>query len=151
MLEVVERDQHVGEHQRHVGQAEHVGVRLAERLDRAHAVVAEEADRAAGERRAVGERRLAVLGDLGGGDRVRVAAVGEAPAHDLARLDADERPAPDALALLGRLEQERRAGAAQLQERGDRRLGVRDEGLGDRDDVVVSGDGHRVPARGRRG
>ena len=99
-------DEHVGEHQRHVGQAELVGVGLAERLDRAHAVVAEEADRAAGERRAVGERRLAVLGDLGGGDRVRVAAVGEAPAHDLARLDADERPAADALALLGRLEQE---------------------------------------------
>ena len=93
VLEVVERDQHVGEHQRHVRQAEHVGVGLGQRLDRADAVVAEEPDRAAGERRAVGERRLAVLGDLGGGDGVGVAAVGEAPAHDLARLDADERVA----------------------------------------------------------
>ena len=78
MLEVVEDDEHVGEHQRHVGQAEHVRVGLAERLDGAHEVVAEEADRAAGERRPVGERRLAVLGDLGGGDRVGVAAVAEA-------------------------------------------------------------------------
>ena len=59
MLEVVEDDEHVGEHQRHVGQPERVGVGLAERLDGAHEVVAEEADRAAGERRQVGQRRLA--------------------------------------------------------------------------------------------
>ena len=74
VLEVVEDDEHVGEHQRHVGQAELVGVRLAERLDGAHEVVAEEADRAAGERRQVGQRRLALARDLGGGERVRVAA-----------------------------------------------------------------------------
>ena len=60
MLEVVEDDEHVGEHQRHVRQPEHVGVRLAERLDGADEVVAEVADRAAGERRQVGQRRLAV-------------------------------------------------------------------------------------------
>ena len=54
-----------------------------------------------------------------------------------ARLVADERPAADALALLGGLEQERRAGAAQLQERGDGRLAVLDERLADRDEVVA--------------
>ncbi len=53
MLEVIEDHQHVGQHQRHVRQPEQVGVRLAERLDGAHEVVAEEADRAAGERRRV--------------------------------------------------------------------------------------------------
>ena len=77
VLEVVERDQHVGEHQRHVGQPDRVGVRLAQRLDRAHAVVAEEADRAARERRQAGQRRLAVARDLGGGERVGIAAVGQ--------------------------------------------------------------------------
>ena len=57
VLEVVEDDEHVGEHQRHVGQPERVRAGLAERLDRAHEVVAEEADRAAGER-----RRVAAIG-----------------------------------------------------------------------------------------
>ena len=51
VAQVVEDEQHVGDHQRHVGQPERVGVGLAERLDRAHQVVAEEADGAAGERR----------------------------------------------------------------------------------------------------
>ena len=61
------------------------GFGVAERLDRAHAVVAEEADRAAGERRQAGQRRLAVALDLGGGERVRVAAVGQRPAQRRAR------------------------------------------------------------------
>ena len=60
VLEVVEHDERVGEHQREVGQAERIGVRLAERLDRAHEVVGEEPDRAAGERRQV--RRAAPRG-----------------------------------------------------------------------------------------
>ena len=51
VAEVVEDEQHVGDHQRHVGQPERVGIRLAERLDRADQVVAEEADGAAGEGR----------------------------------------------------------------------------------------------------
>ena len=80
---MVEGDDHVGEHQRHVRQPEHVRVGLGQALDGAHAVEAEEADGAAGERRQAGDRRLAVLGDgLGAGERVRVAAVGQAPAHD---------------------------------------------------------------------
>ncbi len=52
VLEVVEGDQRVGQHQRHVGQADGIGVGVAQRLDRAHEVVAEVADRAAGERAA---------------------------------------------------------------------------------------------------
>ena len=83
VLEVVEGDEHVGEHQRHVGQAERVGVRLAERLDGAHEVVAEEADRAAGERRQA--RRAAPGG--GARPRRRRARTGRRrrpsdPAHD---------------------------------------------------------------------
>ena len=122
MLEVVEDDQHVGEHQRHVGQAERRrGWARRACLDRAHEVVAEVADRAAGERR---QRRATAPGvnarDLLGRERVGVAAVAQRPAQHLARAHADERVAPDALALLGRLEQERRelrVAAAQLQER----------------------------------
>ena len=137
MLEVVERDERVGQHQREVGQPDRVLVRRPERLDRAHAVVAEEADRPAGERRQVRQRRLALALHLGGGERVRVAAVGQAPAHDAARAVADERPAADALALLGGLEQEGRAGAAQLQERRDRRLAVLEERVAHRHEVVL--------------
>src|SRR5207248_2897261 len=87
-----------------------------------------------------------------------------------ARLHAEERPAPEALPLLRRLEQERRPLASQSQVGGYRRLGVADEGVPEghhavlarelahlleaRLDVYVSGDGHsaprtRPPARGR--
>ena len=52
----------VGDHQRHVGQPERVGVGLAERLDRADQVVAEEADGAAGERRQALDRGGPVAG-----------------------------------------------------------------------------------------
>ena len=88
------------------------GFGLAERLDGAHEVVAEEADRAARERRHVGQRRLRVALDLRLGDRVRIAAVAQRPAQHLARAHADERVAAHALALLGRFEQERRASPA---------------------------------------
>ena len=107
VLEVVEHDQRVGQHQRQVGHADRVGVRLAERLDGAHEVVGEHADRAAGERRQVRERRGVEAVELRGGERVRVAGIAERPAQHLARAEADERVAPDA-ALVGRLEQERR-------------------------------------------
>ena len=143
VLEVVEHDEHVGEHQRHVGQAEHVRVRVAEGLDGADEVVAEVADRATGERREIGQRRLPVAADLARGDPVRVALVAERPAHDGPRAHADERVAPDALALLGGLQQERgrlRLGPAQLEERGDRGLAVVDEGVADGDEVVVAGE-----------
>jgi hypothetical protein len=168
---VVEDHEHVGEHQRHVRQADGVGVGLAERLDGAHEVVAEEAHRSAGERRRVGERGLAERTDLLLGQRVWVAAVAQRPAHDLARAHADEAEAPDALALLGRLQQEGRelrVAAAQLQERADRRLEVVDEAVAQGDEVVlarqgadlvearlhaqrgrISGDGHSAPFRRR--
>ena len=68
---VVEGHQHVGDHQRHVGEADRVGVRLAERLDGADQVVAEEADGAAGER-----RQLLRLRDLETGEVVRHRRVG---------------------------------------------------------------------------
>ena len=67
-----------------------------------------------------GDLRLAHLGHGVVRERVRVSPVGQAPAQDALRAPADERPAADLLALLGGLEQERRAVAAQLQERGDR-------------------------------
>ena len=141
MLEVVEHDEHVGQHQRHVRQADGVGVGLAERLDGAHQVVGEEAHGAARERWRVGERRLAEGADLLFGQRVRVAAVAQRPAHDLARAHPDEAEAPDALALLGGLQQERgelRVTPAQLQKGADRRLEIVDEGVAQRDEVVLA-------------
>ncbi len=101
MLEVVEDDESVGEHQGHVGQPERVGAGLAEGLDGAHEVVAEVADRAAGERTEVGQRELAVARDRGGRERIRVTAVGERPAQRRAGCDADEGVASDALSLVG--------------------------------------------------
>jgi hypothetical protein len=53
VAQVVEDEQHVGHQQRHVREPQRVRVRLAERLHRAHQVVAEEADRAAREGRQV--------------------------------------------------------------------------------------------------
>ena len=141
VLEVVEDHEHVGEHQRHVRQPDGVGVGIAQRLDRAHEVVGEEAHRAAGERRRLGERRLAEGGDLRGGQRVGVAVVAQRPAHDLARAHADEAEAPDALALLGGLQQEGgelRIAPAQLQEGAHRRLEVVDEAVAQGDEVVLA-------------
>ena len=138
MAQVVEGDDHVGEHQRHVGQADHVRVGLREALDGAHAVEAEEADGAAAERRQAGDLGLAVRRDRLAGDRVRVSAVVEAPADHVLRAPADERPAADLLALLGGLEQEGGTVAAQLQEGRDGRLAVLDEAVGDRDEVVIA-------------
>ena len=71
VLEVVEGHERVREHQRQVGEADRVRVGLGEPLDRAHAVVAEEAHGAARERRQAGQRRLAVAGDGLRGERVR--------------------------------------------------------------------------------
>jgi hypothetical protein len=83
-----------------------------------------------------------VTRDLVGRQRVRVGGlVAQRPAHDLARAHADEAVAPHLLAALGGLEQERRVlrlTAAQLQERRDRCLGVVDEGVAQRDEVVVA-------------
>ena len=96
VLEVVEDDQRVREHQRHVWQPQWIhSRRIAERLDRAHQVVTEEADGAADERRptrrraqprpcgpqrscpGVAQRRLAEAGDMLGRQRVGVTAIGQ--------------------------------------------------------------------------
>ena len=111
------------------------------------------------------------LPDLGHGvvgDRVRVSSVLQAPAQHALGAPADERPAPDALALLSRLQQEGGPVAAQLEEGGHRRLAVLDERVRDGDQVVVAGelagcvearpdlerfmhDGQRAPPRRPRG
>ena len=123
-------------------------------LDGAHQVVAEIADRAAGEGRQVRQRRLAVAAGLVLGQGVRVARVAQRPAHHLAGVHADEAVAPDPLALLGGLQQEGgRAirgvgGAAQLQEGRDGRLEVVDEAVAQRDQVVRAG--HRPHVGERR-
>ncbi len=152
MLEVIEDDEDVRQHQRHVRQADGIGVRIAERLDGPHEVIAEEPHGAAGEGRHLGPRRLAKGACLVGGELVRVGRiVAERPAHDLARSHADERVAPELLAALGGLQQERRElglAAAELQERRDRRLGVVDEAVAQRDEVVVGGElAHLLEAR----
>jgi hypothetical protein len=153
---VVERNERLGDDQRHVRETDRVRVRLGERLNRADEVVAEEADRAAGERRqavdrgdrvtveVLADRRVGVghpprrgrggigfglLGELTGG-----------PAEHRARPKADERVAPEP-PLLRRLEQERGAAClAELEEGGDRRLAVVDERGPDRDRVGARGE-----------
>jgi hypothetical protein len=103
-----------------------------------HEVVGEEAHGAARERGQAGQRGLAVALHLGGGQGVGVPPVPFRPRDDLARAEADEGVAPDALALLGRLQQERGSVLAQLEEGGDRRLAVVDEGVAQRDQVVLA-------------
>ncbi len=151
VLEVIEHDQHVAEHQRHVRQAQRVGVRLAERLDGPHEVVREEPDGTAGERRQIGQRRLRPAPDLRGGQRIRVARVAERPAQHRPRPDPDEAVAPDALPLLGRLQEERRlvrGAGAQLEERRDRRLAVVDEDVPQGHERVVPREGLDLGERG---
>ena len=152
VLEVVEDDQHVGEHQRQVGHADRVGVGLPERFDRAHEVIAEHAHRPSGEGRQVGQRRLVVARHGGRGDLVRVAGVPERPANHLAGPEADERVAAHALALIGRFQEERGPVLAQLEEGRHRRLAVVDERVAQRDQVVVAGQRpHLLQARRDRG
>ena len=149
VAQMVEGHDHVAEHQRHVRQPDHVGIRLRQALDGPHAVEAEEAHSAARERRQAGDLRLPHGRDRVMRERVRVSPVLQAPAQHLLRAPADERPATDLLALLGGLEQERRAVAAQLQERRHRRLAVLDEAVRDRDQVVVAGQAARLLERRR--
>ena len=171
MAQVVEDQHRVGHHQRHVGQPERVGVRLAERLDRPHQVVAEEADGAAGERRQALDRRRPVLAAGARRPRRRGRARARcgsapppaaassplhsesdavAPAQQRPRAQADEGVAAD-LALLGGLEQEagRPLGlaGAQLEEGRDRRLAVVDEARPHRHHVALAGQLARL-ARG---
>ena len=115
MLEVVEGDENVGDHQRHVRDADVVGVRIADRrLGVADQVVAEHAHGAARERRQVGQRGGLVLVELARDCQIGVrpqiahlAAYGEDAVVEPdrgPRLDAQERPAADTLTLLGGLD-----------------------------------------------
>ena len=138
VAEVVEHDERVGNHQRHVGSADVVRVGLGQPLDRARQVVAEQPDGAAGERRQPVDRRDAVPGQIRRDRSVRIRPF-ERPAPGLldhleaavlvadlrTRAEAEEGVAPEALALLRRLQQESRPAAAQLQERRHRSLACR--------------------------
>jgi len=137
-------EQQVGDHQGEVGDPELVRVAGADGgLGVADEVVAEQADRAAGERRQALERRERVALQLARHRRVGVVVVASLAAdgeHAVLHADprtrarAEERPAAEALTLLRGLQQERRAIAAQLQVRGDRRLDVVDERVPQRHD-----------------
>jgi hypothetical protein len=138
--EVVEGEQHIRDHQREVGDAEVVGVRLANgRLGRAHQVVAEQAHGAPRERRQALHRRQPVLLELLRDGLVGIVGIARVHADHRARLHAEERPAPEALPLLGRLQQERRSLAAQLEVGRDRGLRVGDEGVAQRHERVLAG------------
>jgi hypothetical protein len=136
VLEVIEGEHELADHQRHIGQTERIGVRLAKRLDRSHEVVAEEPDGAARER-----RQLVQLGDLEAVhqavcERIRIPVFAQVPGERRVGTEAQERIAAEP-ALLCRLEQECRAVECrtQFEERRDGRLAIVDEGVPDRDDV----------------
>ena len=156
MAHVVEDDQHVAHHQRHVREADRVGIRLAQRLHRANQVVAEEPDRAARERRQVVDRRQPVAAEvvadrrvgvggtvagarLGAGGRIArpLAEHAVLPAKHRAGAEAEKGVAAEA-SLLGGLEQEAGALGAQLEEGRDRGLAVVDERQANRDRVSLA-------------
>jgi hypothetical protein len=64
VAQVVEDHQRVGDHQRHVGRSDVVGVGRGQALHRAHQVVSEHADRTARKWRQVVERRNPVGGEV---------------------------------------------------------------------------------------
>ena len=82
------------------------------RLGTAHEVISEHADGATGERRQPLERGDPVVSQLLRNRRIRVGVLAALEADHRTRSDPEERPAAHLLALLGRLEQERRSVAA---------------------------------------
>ena len=155
---VVEGDQHVGDHQRHVGQPERVGVRLAERLDRADQVVAEEARRrrrrtaaAHPARRSRSARGSSATAAYGSGASVTRSGAAPEPESGVDSLPHSEsRPSLQRRIDRGRkprndqrprrpcsADSSRNAGAVapQLEEGADRGLEVVDEAVADRDHV----------------
>ncbi len=79
MLLVVEGEHEPANHERHVREAERILVRLTQRLDRAHEVIAEESDRPAVERMRGIELRDVLVPDQLVRERVWVAAIAERP------------------------------------------------------------------------
>ncbi len=98
MAEVVERDEHVRDHQRQVRRADHVGVALGDgRLGVADEVVAEQPDGAAGERREAFEGGHPVALQLGLDHRVRIVErLLLAADRQHAGVDPDHRPRAEA-------------------------------------------------------
>jgi hypothetical protein len=149
VLEVVEGQQEVGDHEREVRDSKRIGAGRSDgRLGVAGEVVAEEAHRAAGEGRKVEVGRRLVALELAchrGEGVVKGPFLAVHREHapvepdDGPRLEAEERPAAEALALLGRLEEEGGAVAAQLEVCGHRRLAVVDERVAKRHDGVLAG------------
>jgi hypothetical protein len=135
VAEVVEGDHLVEVHEEEVGEPELVPVRDRHAgLEALHRVVGDVADQAAGEGRSARHADGAV-----GGERVPdpgdgIAGVAELPAEDAPGPGAEEGEPGAPLAALDRLEEEGAVFAAgELQERRDRRLGVRVDLDADRD------------------
>ncbi len=140
VAQMVEGHQQLGDHHGHLGHAQLVGVGLPHAgLDGAHQVVAEQAHGAAGERRQPVDRGERQAAQLLLHHRVGIALVAALPADHRAGAEAEERPAAEPLTLLGRLQQERRALAAELEVGRHRRLAVGDEGVAQRDQVALAG------------
>ena len=155
VAQVVEHHDDVGEQEGHVGQAQVVGRRVGQVLHVAHAVVAEVAHGAAHE----GRQPLAAAAPGSGSRCSAMKAKGSPPcvgqvlvgvdaaapdghggagqADALPGLDAQEGVAPEPQALLGALQQEAAGRLAQLEKGRDRGLGVVEERVRDRDDVIA--------------
>ncbi len=144
------------------------GGRVGQMLHVAHAVVAEVAHGAAHEGRQILEGRHPVPGQVPGHEGEGVAAVrgqvvvgvdAAAPDGDgvagqpdaLPGLDAQEGVAAEAQTLLGALQQEAAGRLPQLEEGRDRGLGVVQEAVRDRDDVIAGAEPPRLFERGRGG
>ncbi len=154
VAQVVEHHEHVGQDEGHVGQAHVVGRRVGQVLHVAHAVVAEVADGPAHEGRQSLERRHPVAREM-----LRHEGEGVSPVvgqvllgvhsaaadgdgrpvqpETLPGLDAQEGVAAELQSLLRALQQEAAGRLAQLEEGRDRGLGVVEEVMLDRDDVIA--------------
>ena len=150
LLDVVEGEYLVEEHQAGVGHAEFVLGQRGQALDLADDVVAEESDGAGGERGQsrqargrVAAERLLQLGEDVALEAAAIAALFDGDrrsARDdlLVRLDADEGIAADVLAALDRFEQKRLGlVGGDAQEGRDGRLEVRRDGAVDGDERVL--------------
>ena len=140
VADVVEDQQRVGEHQPRLGQPEVVVLDGGQALEVRDRLVAEVANGAAVEQRQARDGDRLVAPELLLDDEQRVAVlVGER--LDAVRLGADERVAPDLLAALDGLKQERVRPPRDLEVRRHGRLEVGADLTVDRDDVPLAGRG----------
>ena len=162
LLDVVECEHLVEEHEAGVGDAEFVDGERGQAFDLADDIVGKEADRAGRKGRQARQARGGVAAERLLEFREDVALEGPSlagffdgdvrPAGDdlLVRLDADERVTADMLAALDGFQQE---GLGLLggdaQEGGDRRLQVRSDGAVDGDERVLAGETGEFAGGGR--